>query len=243
MTIRAGAVLWRSPRSCQKAGLLETPFPGGTLTSRWRERRKRRRPTQVGKPPGHLRSGIAVADLTGSPAPELLIGGHSNAFGDPMLAVLPSSDLSGHALTQGGYGYWQHGAHRPRGVPALSKHVRSETPPRNLSDDLADSHRSHCEDFGSFGPGWAHGVRRRESTESDLHAGLQLGAPFGRDRRNVRLARRLAGPSGRSGSEAGRRSPAALRRADSVLDWHWLVYGADLYAGLSLTIESQQEEV
>lgn len=53
--------------------------------------------------PGHLRSGIAVADLTGGPAPEILVGGHSNAFGDPVLAVLPSSDLSGHAPTQGDY--------------------------------------------------------------------------------------------------------------------------------------------
>ena len=53
--------------------------------------------------PGHLRSGIAVTDLTDGPAPEILVGGHSNAFGDPVLAVLPSSDLSGHAPTQGDY--------------------------------------------------------------------------------------------------------------------------------------------
>jgi hypothetical protein len=53
--------------------------------------------------PGHLRSGIETADLTGGPAPELLVGGHSNAFGDPVLAVLRPSGMDGHAPTRGDY--------------------------------------------------------------------------------------------------------------------------------------------
>jgi hypothetical protein len=53
--------------------------------------------------PGHLRSGIATADVTGSPALELLVGGHSNAFGDPVLAVLRPTDIEGHAPTRGDY--------------------------------------------------------------------------------------------------------------------------------------------
>ncbi len=54
--------------------------------------------------PGHLRSGIETADLAGGPAPELLVGGHSNAFGDPVLAVLDPADMAGHAPTRGDYG-------------------------------------------------------------------------------------------------------------------------------------------
>lgn len=54
--------------------------------------------------PGHLRSGIETADLVGGPAPELLVGGHSNAFGDPVLSVLQPSDMAGHAPTRGEYG-------------------------------------------------------------------------------------------------------------------------------------------
>jgi len=54
--------------------------------------------------PGHLRSGIETADLTGGPAPELLVGGHSNAFDDPVLAVLDPSDMPGDAPTRGEYG-------------------------------------------------------------------------------------------------------------------------------------------
>ncbi len=54
--------------------------------------------------PGHLRSGIETADLMGGPAPELLVGGHSNALEDPVLAVLDPSNMAGHAPTQEGYG-------------------------------------------------------------------------------------------------------------------------------------------
>jgi hypothetical protein len=54
--------------------------------------------------PGHLRSGIETADLAGGPAPELLVGGHSNAFGDPVLAVLDPANMAGHAPTRGDYG-------------------------------------------------------------------------------------------------------------------------------------------
>ncbi len=53
--------------------------------------------------PGHLRSGIKTADLVGGPAPELLVGGHSNAFRDPVLAVLRPSEMKGHAPTRGNY--------------------------------------------------------------------------------------------------------------------------------------------
>lgn len=53
--------------------------------------------------PGHLRSGIETADLTSGPAPELLVGGHSNAFGDPVLAMLRPSGISGRAPTRGDY--------------------------------------------------------------------------------------------------------------------------------------------
>jgi hypothetical protein len=53
--------------------------------------------------PGHLRSGIETADLVGGPAPELLVGGHSNAYEDPVVTVLRPSDMTGHAPTQGAY--------------------------------------------------------------------------------------------------------------------------------------------
>lgn len=53
--------------------------------------------------PGHLRSGIEVVDVDDGPPPELLVGGHSNAFNDPVLAVLRPADLDGHAPTHGEY--------------------------------------------------------------------------------------------------------------------------------------------
>jgi hypothetical protein len=54
--------------------------------------------------PGHLRSGIKTADLVGGAAPELLVGGHSNAYEDPVLTVLRPTDMAGHAPTRGAYG-------------------------------------------------------------------------------------------------------------------------------------------
>lgn len=53
--------------------------------------------------PGHLRSGIKTVDLVGGPAPELLTGGHSNAFKDPVLTILRPTDMAGHAPTRKAY--------------------------------------------------------------------------------------------------------------------------------------------
>jgi hypothetical protein len=54
--------------------------------------------------PGHLRrSPFKVANLDDDPAKELLIGAHSNAYGDAVLIVLDSRRIQGHAPVQGEY--------------------------------------------------------------------------------------------------------------------------------------------
>ena len=54
--------------------------------------------------PGHLRrSPFKVANLDDDPAKELLVGAHSNAFGDAVLIVLDSRRIQGHAPIRGDY--------------------------------------------------------------------------------------------------------------------------------------------
>lgn len=54
--------------------------------------------------PGHLRHApFEVADLDEDAAKELLVGAHSNAFGDAVLIVLDSRRIQGHAPVQGSY--------------------------------------------------------------------------------------------------------------------------------------------
>jgi hypothetical protein len=52
---------------------------------------------------GHLTTGLHASDLDADGTGELLTGGHSNAFGDPILAVLNPSNMQGHAPTRGRY--------------------------------------------------------------------------------------------------------------------------------------------
>jgi hypothetical protein len=167
--------------------------------------------------PGHFSGGLHPVDLDGDAPEELVAGGYSNAFDDPVLVVLDPRRLQGHAPTRGAYAVAGAGLARHHAYLRLpSTKVQEAAPTTSLKVQQIEVGQSPVRITAEYEDG-----RPREDFDRKPYVLMHLSRDLrpigvGTSSKHDRLAERLV-EAGRLGAPVG---PKDLKRLqEEILYW------------------------